>query len=406
MKKLITTVSSIALAAASISAYAYTGGHLSKQATISTQQARAIAEKAFHGKIMDEKLEKDSSGGSGLCYSIDIQTTTGMRKICIDAVTGNVLEIYHETSRAEASAAPSEYILNPHTPIEVSRTPKRFDLMTVDNALHRLIVAHSQAGTLTVVDLVHYKLEREIPVGTSSGVAIDKQDNKYFVGTDQGIAVVDRSVLRKTGFIATQGPADAMVFDPRNDRLYVGHDDGKEIWVVDARKNNVIGHIAIPGAPELMAIDTHTHRLYLNIRTRDEVIVISTNDNQIVSHWMTRPTSSPHGLALDLKDQRLFVAGHSRIVSVFALPTGKHLKNIDIGSGHVDQIAFDAQAHRLYCPNHGKLVVIKVTSHTNDVLGSIHIPKGTHSVAIDPRTHLVWIAYATDHSYVQAFTPK
>jgi hypothetical protein len=40
------------------------------------------------------------------------------------------------------------------------------------------------------------------------------------------------------------------------------------------------------------------------------------------------------------------------------------------------------------------------------VLGSVPMPKGTHSVAVDPTTHQVWIVYADDqHSYAQAFAP-
>lgn len=221
------------------------------------------------------------------------------------------------------------------------------------------------------------------------------------------IAVVGRGALVKADFIATPGPADAMVFDPYNDRLYVGHDDAKELWVIDARNDRITGRIAIPGAPELMTIGGHPQRLYLNIKPRDEVASIDPATGTIVGHWSSLPTKSPHGIALDRRDRRLFVAGHSRTVSVFSLPSGKVLPGIDIGPGHVDQIAFDAGAHRLYCPSSGRLVTVRVTAHAATVLGSAAIPQGTHSVAVDPRTHLVWIAYAHgQHSYVQAFAPR
>ena len=83
------------------------------------------------------------------------------------------------------AGAPPQALL-PQAPIEVSAAPKRFDLMTVDSGRHRLLAAHSQAGTLTAVDLAAGKLEREVPVGKSSGVAVDPQDGKYFVGTTRG----------------------------------------------------------------------------------------------------------------------------------------------------------------------------------------------------------------------------
>jgi DNA-binding beta-propeller fold protein YncE len=278
--------------------------------------------------------------------------------------------------------------------------------MAVDEARRRLLAAHSQAGALTIIDLAADKLEREVPVGKSSGVAIDPQDGKYFVGTIEGVAVVDRNTLDKTGFISTPGPTDAMVFDPHGDRLYVGHDDDGELWVVDPHHDKIIGRIAIPGAPELMAIDPQSHRLYVNIKPTNEVVAIDPGIGKVIAQWSTLPTDSPHGLALDLSDRRLYVAGHSRTVSVFALPAGEPVAGLDIGPGHVDQIAFDAFARRLYCPSSGRLVTVGIAADADTVLGSVAIPQGTHSVAVDPRTHRVWIAYADkDHSYVQAFDP-
>lgn len=296
--------------------------------------------------------------------------------------------------------------LLPESPIEVSVAPKRFDLMAVDGPRRHLLAAHSEAGTLTIIDLAADKLEREVPVGQSSGVAIDPRDDKYFVGTTQGIAVINRNTLRKTGFISTPGPADAVVFDHQDDRLYVGHDDDGELWVIDPRRDKITGQIVIPGAPELMAIDPRLHRLYLNIKPSNEVIAINLSGGKIIAHWSTLPTDSPHGLALDLADRRLFVAGHSRMLSVFALPAGKPIERVDIGPGHVDQIAFDARARRLYCPSSGRLVTVGVAADSYALVGSVAIPESTHSVAVDPLTHRVWIAYAgKDHSYVQAFTP-
>jgi DNA-binding beta-propeller fold protein YncE len=306
-----------------------------------------------------------------------------------------------------AAAASPSLTLKPEAPIEVSAAPKRFDLMAVDGSWRRLLAAHSQAGTLTVIDLSNRKQVAEIQVGRSSGVAIDAHDGKYFIGTKNGVAIVDRSTLGKAGFIPTPGPADAMVFDPEHDRLYVGHDDGKELWIIDARHDRITGSIAIPGAPELMGIDQRTHRLYLNIKPLNEVVVIDSDSDRVIAHWPTRQTNSPHGLALDLHDHRLFVAGRSRTVSVLSLSQGTPLRGIDIGPGRVDQIAYDADARRLYCPSSGRLVAISIGGKSDAVIASVKIPQSTHSVAVDPHTHWVWIAYADkQHSYIQAFAPK
>ena len=65
------------------------------KATISVHQARAIALKAYPGKIMKEELEHEA-GGSGLRYSFDMRRGKHWREIGVDAVTGRVLENIHE----------------------------------------------------------------------------------------------------------------------------------------------------------------------------------------------------------------------------------------------------------------------------------------------------------------------
>ena len=93
MKKLLAATGAVCLSIFLRSAQAYTGQELAKDAKITLEQARAIAFKAFHGKIIDEELEKEK-GGSGLRYSFDIKgdKSTKTQEVGVDAVTGKVLE--------------------------------------------------------------------------------------------------------------------------------------------------------------------------------------------------------------------------------------------------------------------------------------------------------------------------
>jgi len=292
-------------------------------------------------------------------------------------------------------------VLQAQAPIRVSTEPKRFDLLAVDSERHRLLAAHSQAGTLSIVDIASNKLEREIAVGDKpSGVAIDTKDGTYFVGTLTGVAMVDSKTLEKTAFVATPGPTDAMVYG--DGKLYVGHDDGSELWVIDVKSAKLTGSITIPGVPEIA--DADGKRLYQNIKDKNEVAVIDLGTGKVTAEWPTPSTDSPHGLAMDSKGGRLYISGRSANVTVLSLADGKSLPGIDIGDGRSDQTALDPGTGRLYIPNSGKLVVVQ--TGTGAVIGSVVIPQGTHSVAVDPATHLVWIAYADDkNSYVQAFAP-
>jgi hypothetical protein len=68
-----------------------TGEELAKYAKVSLADARAIARKAFPGRITDEELEKEK-GGSGLRYSFDIKNGGVTHEVGVDAKTGKLLE--------------------------------------------------------------------------------------------------------------------------------------------------------------------------------------------------------------------------------------------------------------------------------------------------------------------------
>ncbi|HEV2172190.1 MAG TPA: YncE family protein [Nitrospira sp.] len=309
-------------------------------------------------------------------------------------------------SQGTAFGADTSPVLTALPAVQVSETPKRFDLLAMDQHNHRLLAAHAQAGALSVVDANSDKLRWDEPLGDhSSGVAVDSDTDRYYVSLDNGVAAVDSNTLHRTFYIDTPGPTDAIIYDPGTRKVYVGHDDGTELWVIDGKTEKLLGHINVPGVPELMDVDPASHHLYLNIKDKDEVAVIDTRTDTVVTTWSTPATHSPHGLVLDIHGGRVFVAGQSSKVSVFSLE-GKPVGTIDIGPGRVDQIAFDPNNQRLYVPSSGRLVAVDVSGGAK-VLGSVEIPDGTHSVAVDPDTHFVWIAYADkDHSYVQAYSPS
>jgi len=54
---------------------------------------------------------------------------------------------------------------------------------------------------------------------------------------------------------------------------------------------------------------------------------------------------------------------------------------------------------------HGKIAVVSLENGTLRHLADVPSAEGAHSIAVDPQTHTVWIAYAKgDASFVQAFT--
>ncbi|MDE1893412.1 MAG: PepSY domain-containing protein [Pseudomonadota bacterium] len=91
MKKFLVIIAAGAFAVATFAASAASGKALTAQAKVSKPHARALALKAYPGKIVKEELEKES-GGSGLRYSFVIRHGKVSHEVGIDAETGKLLE--------------------------------------------------------------------------------------------------------------------------------------------------------------------------------------------------------------------------------------------------------------------------------------------------------------------------
>ncbi|CCW36429.1 hypothetical protein CTKA_01455 [Chthonomonas calidirosea] len=290
-------------------------------------------------------------------------------------------------------------------PMEVPNSSGGFDYMLFDARGNRVYASHPGAGRLTMLSVKDNHITEYDTDGRVNGIAIDYRANRFYAaGGNQKVVIFDYRTMNKIGEIPLPGPADDIEFDPDNRTLYVTHDDGTELWTVDVDQQKVTGNIAIAGAPEYIEYDSKTHRLYQNIKTANEVQVIDPSTNTVVATWSTAPVESPHGQALDAKRGWLFVAGEGKAAAI-DLKTGKVIASVTFGSNYVDQIAFDAGLKRLYCAcGNGDLAVLQETSTGLKLLGNVADHRGSHTLAVDPRTHTVWVCYGdSTHSYLQAF---
>jgi len=295
--------------------------------------------------------------------------------------------------------------LIPGVPILIPESHGKFDFIEIDPQTSRLLATHTGNKTLDVFDSSS-GLIKQCPTGASQGVAIDGGNGKYYVSVsaEHKLVAIDSKTLAETGETDLPGPADIVAFDPKNGLAYVCHDDGLEVWVVDVKASKIVATIAIPEHPEGILYDSQADRVYLNIKSASTLVVIDPAANKVVQTWPLAPAESPHGLALDWAF--LFAAGgNGKLVMIDPL-SGKITASCDIAP-KVDQIATDHQLKRIYCASGtGVLSVAHVNGAALESLGSVPTHKGAHSVAVDPKSHAVWIAYADgDQSYIQKFSP-
>jgi DNA-binding beta-propeller fold protein YncE len=297
--------------------------------------------------------------------------------------------------------------LTAHRPIVISGGPGGFDWMLVDADANRVFATHKGTKTVAIVDLNTDKPLSSPIVGTAQGVAVDRKDNKIFLGDDEEhkIIILDYQTLKKTGEVAVTGPVDDVLYCPKNGLVYADHDDGEDVWVINPKTLKIVGAVKIPSAPEKVEYDKATDRIYQNIKSNNTVQVINPNTNTVEKVYATAPATGPHGLAIDSKMQRLYVAGNNGKLVVMDMKTGKVTAEVDIQKG-VDQIAFDAGNQRIYCACQGAISVVQATASGAKLLGNVPTPKGSHTIAVDSKTHAVWTCYFDAHdSYLLKLTP-
>ena len=310
--------------------------------------------------------------------------------------------------RPAAAADNDRPIMTVGTPIPVPRAVGRFDYLAIDDKYRRLLAVHTSSNELLVFNIDTGEIERRVAVGRGHGVAVDVYDGKVFVGTEDGyISQLNRRWLVEDQRIYTNGPVDAIVFDPRNGRLYADHADGTEVWVVQGKTDKMMQFpVAIAKGPEFLDYDPVSDKIYQNITSTNSVQVIDPGSNTVVATWPLAPVTDPRGLAIDGKGKRLFSAGANGKLAVLDLTTGRVQQVVDIPP-RVDQIAYDAGANKLYCASGtGVIAVVGDTGDGFGLLGEVSVPRGTHSLAVDPKTHNVWIAYGGDQNdYVIKISP-
>jgi len=295
--------------------------------------------------------------------------------------------------------------------IQVPRRPGFFDYMTVDGEYRRLLVAHAGSDQLAIIDVDAGTVIQTVDLGRNTGgagVAVDVRDGKYFVGTAADRVVdVNRKSMVLQQYITLPGPVDGIAFDPKNDTLYADEDHGTRLWAINGKSDRLVATIALPGSPEYVDYDPVSNRIYQNIEPVPSMVLsVDPDSNTIVARWPVEPAEKVHGLAIDGASGRVFSVGANGKLAVVDVRSGLVITTVDVAS-RVDQIAFDAATRRVYCPSgSGVLTVVQETDAGANVLDTITVPRGTHTLAVDPKTHDVWISFgAPDGDYVEKLTP-
>jgi YVTN family beta-propeller protein len=269
-----------------------------------------------------------------------------------------------------------------------------WDYLTVDSAARRLYVSH--ATHVVVVDLETNKVAGDIPDTPGvHGITVAPALGKGFISNGRGntVTVFDLKTSKATGTVATGENPDSIRFEPKSSRVFTFNGRSRNSTVIDAKTNAVVATIPLPGKPEFSVEDGRGH-VYANIEDTNEIVEIDAAKATVLKKYPLTGCDGPSGLAIDAKNRRLFSVCGNRVMAVSDPDAGKVLATPAIGAG-ADGAAFDPGTGYAFSSNgDGTLTVVQETGGKWDVLDNIATERGARTIALDEKTHRVYLPTA------------
>jgi DNA-binding beta-propeller fold protein YncE len=211
------------------------------------------------------------------------------------------------------------------------------------------------------------------------------------------VDVFDPITMRMVTSIPVADDPDGIFFDPETKLIYVASGDANMGTIIDPEKREVAGSIPLGGKPEYASLDTSAHLLYQNLKSTDEVVSIDLKKHSVIDRWKLKGCNGPSGMAIDEHNRRLFIGCSTNAkLAIFTLEDHRVLTTLPIGPDP-DSIAFDVTLRRVYSAGKAGVttVVQQDTLDRYHVADNIHTHYGAHTLTVDPKTHRVYIGYAS-----------
>jgi DNA-binding beta-propeller fold protein YncE len=271
-----------------------------------------------------------------------------------------------------------------------------WDYLSVDSAAQRLYVSH---GTeVIVIDLAKDAVVGEItntPGVHGLAPAPKLARGMVTCGRENKAAIVDLKTLEIISKVDTGANPDGMLYEPGQKEFYTFNGRGQSATVIDAKSAQVVATIPLDGKPEFPQADPKAGRVFDNIEDKNEVAVIDTKTHAVVNRWPIAPNEEGSGMAIDLKNHRLFIGcGGSKTMAMMDDTSGKILASVPIGDG-VDANAFDPKTKLAFAScGDGTTTIAREDGDKLTVVQVLKTEPSARTMTIDPATHKIYLASA------------
>ena len=271
-----------------------------------------------------------------------------------------------------------------------------WDYLEVDPDAHHLFI--SRSTHVMVIDTDSGKQVADIPDTPGvHGIALAPEFGRGFIsnGKEGSVTIFDLKTLKTISKVKDVGDnPDAIIYDPATKRAFTFNGRSHNSTAIDAATGNIVGKIPLDGKPEF-AVSTGAGEVFVNIEDKNEMTAIDPQNLKVKATWPLAPCESPSGLAMDLKNRRLFAGCDNKLMAVVNADSGKVITTLPIGDG-VDAGRFDPDTNLAFSScGEGVLTVVHEDSPDKfSVVQNVSTERGARTMALDYKTHVAYLVTA------------
>jgi YVTN family beta-propeller protein len=270
-----------------------------------------------------------------------------------------------------------------------------WDYVAVDPAANRVYASH--ATFVEVVDTTSGKVVGQISqLHGVHGVAVAPEFGKGFItnGQSNSVTIFDLKTLAKVGEPQTGQNPDSVCFEPKTKHIFTFNGRSNDSTAIDPKTNEVIKTFAVEGKPEECAVDG-TGKIYLNLEDSSEIVEIDAAKPAVLRHASLAPCDGPSGLAIDVKNKKLFSVCSNKMMAVTDMATLKVVATPTIGAGP-DGAGFDSGLGLAFSSNggDGTLSIVKQVNGKYETVDTVPTERGARTMTVDEKNHRVYLLAA------------
>ena len=284
----------------------------------------------------------------------------------------------------------------------LSGGPVRFDYAALDGERGRLFIAHMGASELIDVDVRAHKVVRTLPdLPAAHGVIVVPDKHRVYVtatGSNQLVAIDEDS-----GLVVFRAPTDTypdgVAYDPLRRTVWTTNESAGTETVIDAESGAVRATVPLGGEVGNIVYDSFLDQMVVAVQGRNDLAFINPVSFAVTERIPTPGCDHPHGQALDLTEQVMFIGCEANATIVtLDLANRNVIDHHGVGEAP-DVLAYDPGANRVYVAAESGWV--SIFDHDHGYLtgrGSAYLADGAHSLALDPTSHHTYIPIPQGHN--------